>query len=648
MDRIESLLRERFAHSGFLPGQEAVIRQLCAGQSTAAVFPTGGGKSLCYQLPALLFDGLTVVVSPLIALMKDQIDALARRGIAASRLDSSLGPDELRSVMTAVRSGRQRLLYVAPERFNNERFREALAGVDIALFAVDEAHCISEWGHNFRPDYLKLVEYARAYRAERVLALTATATARVLSDICKELGIRAEHAVRTPFHRPNLTLLTTAVDAAARDTALLERLRGRPPGGTIVYVTLQRTAERVAELLSVAGLAAEPYHAGMTDERRAEVQERFMAAKDRIVVATIAFGMGIDKADIRYVYHYNLPKSLESYSQEVGRAGRDGGPATCELMACADDLGALENFAYGDTPSPEAVRALVQGVFSLATPGEVFAVAEPELTVEHDIRPLVVRTLLTYLELDGYLEGGTPFYQGYRFKPLLPSAEILPRFEGERGRQLTAIFRSVTKKRVWFEVDVNAAADVIGQPRQAVVALLDELHDRGMIELEASAMRRRYKLLREPEDIDAVADELVRRVQRREKTELDRVSEVVAWVSHDGCQTSRLGAHFDDPPRPTPCGRCSFCLTGPTVVPPRIEAPLDPRILERAAELRAEQPAVLADPRAAARFLCGLPSPRISRARLGSHALFGAFASSPFPRVLAAMAGAPPSRDDGR
>ena len=267
--------------------------------------------------------------------MKDQIDALVRQGIDAARLDSSLGTDEVRDVSARLRAGSLKLLYVAPERFNNERFLAQLEQVTISLFAVDEAHCISEWGHNFRPDYLKLAARARELGAERVLALTATATPAVVRDICSGFGIAEEDTVVTGFYRPNLTLLTTPARASEREQLLIDRLRERPPGTTIVYVTLQRTAVRVAALLAAAGLPARPYHAGMNAEDRVAVQEWWTASGSNIVVATIAFGMGIDKADVRYVYHLNLPKGLESYSQEIGRAGRDGVAGICELFACA-------------------------------------------------------------------------------------------------------------------------------------------------------------------------------------------------------------------------------------------------------------------------------------------------------------------------
>src|SRR3954465_11830211 len=300
-----AVLAARFGFSAFRPGQEQVVETLLAGRSALAVFPTGAGKSVCYQLPALLLDGVTVVVSPLIALMKDQIDFLQRSGIDAARLDSSLDAAEQRAIFERLRAGSLKLLYVAPERFNNERFLAQLARTRISLFAVDEAHCISEWGHNFRPDYLKLAERARELAAERVLALTATATPAVVADIRAGFGIDEADAVVTGFYRPNLTLLTTPVTAPERDARLVERLRKRPPGSTIVYVTLQRTSLRIARRLAEAGMPARAYHAGMSTEEGVAVQEWWSNSADGIVVATIAFGMGIDKADVRYVYHYN-------------------------------------------------------------------------------------------------------------------------------------------------------------------------------------------------------------------------------------------------------------------------------------------------------------------------------------------------------
>lgn len=632
---IRTALKQHFGFEAFLPGQEAVVGHLMAGHSAAAVFPTGGGKSLCYQLPALLLPGLTLVISPLIALMKDQIDALTRRDIVAARLDSTLDVAAYRAVMGQVRNGTLRLLYVAPERFNNERFREAIAPVQISLFAVDEAHCISEWGHNFRPDYLKLAGFARAYGAERVLALTATTTERVLADICKGLTIDAERAVRTGFYRPNLSLTTTPVSAAERDDVLLDALQANPPGSTIIYVTLQRTAEELAERIAETGFEARAYHAGMQDEHRVEIQDWFMASGQAIVVATIAFGMGIDKANIRYVYHYNLPKSLENYSQEIGRAGRDGEPAICQLLVCPDDLNVLENFVYGDTPDAGAVRSLIGDVLSR---GSEFDVSLYELAGEHDIRPLVLRTLLTYLELKGFLTGGTPRYAQYQFKLLLTSREILARFEGARRTFLSDLFRQARKGRSWFHIDAAAAAAALKTDRERVIRALDWLGEHRMLEVEASGVRHRYQRFQAPADPAVLADELHRYSLKREAVGIERLRQVVELAGSDGCQTAALAAYFGQHLE-QPCGHCSWCCSGLSELPQRTSSGIPQDLREQINQLVAAAGSALDEPRSLARFLCGIPSPRLSRVKLGKqslakHPLAGTLARVPFREVL--------------
>jgi ATP-dependent DNA helicase RecQ len=633
MQTPQQVLRETFGLERFRPGQEEVIGHLLAGRSAAAVFPTGGGKSLCYQLPALLLPGLTVVVSPLIALMKEQIDRLQARGVAAERLDSTRTGDEMHRAGESLRQGKLKLLYVAPERFNNERFRELLLRSRVSLFAVDEAHCISEWGHNFRPDYLKLARFAKLCRAERTLALTATATPQVLADVCQGFGIDPQCAVRTGFHRPNLTLLTTAISADARDATLEERLKSRLPGPTIVYVTLQRTAEEVAARLAAAGAPAKFYHAGMEDAERAAVQDWFAASDEAVVVATIAFGMGIDKANIRAVYHYNLSKSLENLAQEIGRAGRDGLPSVCETFVCPDDLAALENFVYADTPAPGAVRGLVRELFGL---GPEFAVSLSEMAVTHDIRPIVVATLLAYLELDGFVEAGTPYYARYQFRPLKTSAEILARFEGERRDFLATVFRQAVKAKVWFTLDVEQAARAASSPRDRVVRALDYLTELGLLEVKVGEVRHRFRRLRQPPNLDELAASLHRRTLDREEREALRLRQVLELAAHDGCQVSYLGAHFGEP-LAAPCGRCSWCLGGgkPLALPPRPARTIGPDVQAQAQELRREYPDALGEPRALTRFLCGLPSPRLSQTKLTKHPLFGRLAGVPFAQVLA-------------
>jgi ATP-dependent DNA helicase RecQ len=385
--------------------------------------------------------------------------------------------------------------------------------------------------------------------------------------------------------------------------------------------------------LAKTGLDARPYHAGMDDEQRKETQEWFIQSQQGIVVATIAFGMGIDKADIRYVYHYNPAKSLENYAQEVGRAGRDGKPATCEMFFCPDDLNVLENFVYGDTPTQSAVAALVDEVFRQ---DDDFDVSMYDLSSAHDIRITVVRTLLTYMELLGHIDAGTPFYAEYQFKPLVSSAEILKNFEGERKTFLQKILAQAHKAKTWFYIDLDQASQAIGEPRDRVVRALDYLAERQWLELRTAGVRQRYHIRSRPSDLSALVKSLYDRTLQRETREIHRLRQVAQWVERDGCQVAALGAHFGDP-MDRPCGHCSWCRRGgkPAALPPRPSAQIDPALWSQVSSLRGQHGRELGHVRAIARFLCGVNSPWMLKAKLQTHPLFGALAHVPFAEVLA-------------
>ena len=624
-------LRAHFGHDAFREGQEPVVRALLEGRSALAVFPTGGGKSLCYQLPALLLDGLTLVISPLIALMRDQVDALTAKGISAARLDSTLDAEQVRDVYGRLEVGTLKLLYVAPERFANEAFRQRLKRLPIQLIAIDEAHCISEWGHNFRPDYLKLAKICRRLKVPRVLCLTATATPKVARDIRKAFRIATADHVQLSFHRANLDLRVTPCTTAERKDLLLEKLTA-VDGAAVVYVTRQETAEEVATFLAKNGLSVRAYHAGLPAEFRADAQSSFMAGETRIIVATIAFGMGIDKSNIRAVFHYNLPKSLENHTQEIGRAGRDGQHAICEMLACGDDLTVLENFIYSDAPSPRALGNLIDRVLRL---GPVFDVSPYELSTICDIRPGVVATVMTYLEIDGIIEATGTFYATYRAKLLNTEAKILAGRSTAERKLIKQILDAGEMKRWWLYFHPTLLAEKFNMPRDRIVAALNGLQSAGDIILSVWGVRQGYKLKKDPGDLKELTASLVAKFQARELSDLARLRQVLGLSAFRGCLTGYLTKHFGEVLK-EPCGHCDRCRGVPAKT---IKRPKFRRVTnEEIAAVRClveEKHAALNTPRQLARFLCGMASPAATRARLTRHSTFGLLAELPFSEVLA-------------
>lgn len=634
---IEQTLKQTFGYDGFRPGQEQAIRAVVAGRSAAAIFPTGSGKSLCYQLPALLLPHLTLVVSPLLALMQDQLAFLHRHGIAAASIDSAQSREQTALTMAQAKSGELKILMISVERLKNERFRHFISQVPISLLVVDEAHCMSEWGHNFRPDYLKLPDYQRQFNIPHVLLLTATATPPVIADMQNKFAIAPDDVATTGFYRPNLNLLVEPVSGFSKQRRLVEWLGAKSGQPTIVYVTQQKTAEQVAEHLAQRGFPASAYHAGMGHELREAIQRRFMGGELNCIVATIAFGMGIDKADIRNVVHFDLPKSVENYSQEIGRAGRDGQASDCLVLANRDSLNVLQNFVYGDTPEREGIRCVLDELLAAGPSGQ-WELMLNQLSDQSNIRQLPLKTLLVQLELRGIIAPRFAYFAEYRFKYLLEAEALVSRFEGERRQFVEAIVHTSARARTWCTLDFDALYQQHGADRARVVKALDYFQEKGWIELESKQMTEVYALLNPGFNAEALSAELHSYFEQHEQSEITRIENMLALFESRACLSQRLAAYFGDQQAPQQCGHCSVCrgqvaqLPEPPTLAPLAEMDVKGRCAEfsqKYQQLKGATPSA----ECLTRFLCGISVPVFTKLKARNLSGFASLDAYPYAEV---------------
>jgi len=570
---LEQTLHGRFGLEQFRPGQREVIENVLQGRDVLCVMPTGGGKSLCYQLPAVVLPGLTLVVSPLIALMKDQVDALIQRGIRATLINSTLDPSEQRARIMEVEAGLYDLVYVAPERFRSGRFVEVMARVRPALLAVDEAHCISEWGHDFRPDYAKIGLARKRLGSPPCIALTATATDIVRRDIADQLDLRDPAIFVTGFDRPNLTY---AAENARRETdklAVLARTLEECPGPAIVYASSRARCESVAEhLRRELRRDAVVYHAGLTREERHDAQERFMHGGAEVVVATNAFGMGVDKPDIRSVVHYNMPGTLEAYYQEAGRAGRDGAPARCVLLFAPGDRILQERFIENEYPPAEVVFRIYD--FLRRLDADPIELTQYEIKVEAGIElgDSAVGTALKLLESAGAIERFLPRenmaivrINAESDDPTSEASSLADRLGPQAHVQrivllgLEGLVNRRYSEPVYFHPDEFAANLGLDRPAltRAIRALTAELPVDYVPPFRGNAIRV-IDRNRKPRDLEIDFSALHDRKQR----EYDKLERMVKYAQAAKCRRAFLLGYFGDAHADrVHCGRCDNCGT---------------------------------------------------------------------------------------
>lgn len=566
-ERARSILRDVFGHDDFRDGQSDLVRAVLSGRDVVGVLPTGGGKSLCYQIPALIFPHVTLVISPLIALMQDQTQRLAERGIAAASLHSGLQEDQIEALLRQAQAGKLKLLYVAPERLESASFRRALQPIPLSLVAVDEAHCVSEWGHDFRPSYRRIPLIFDHRSRVPIVALTATATPDVRRDISSALSLKDPLEIVRGFHRPNLTF--NVEPTASKVEYITRRVRARPAESIIVYCGSRRRVETVADELRKRGVGVQAYHAGLPPERRADVQDQFLSGGVDVLVATNAFGMGIDKASVRAVIHCDLTQTLEAYYQEAGRAGRDGKPAECVLLYQSEDRRLMDFFIAGTYPEPDNIRAVYGSIaerlgvaIGVASSDPVMADATSIAASLH-ISVALVNGSLAALERAGLVIRTSAHGQArIQLRTSHARLDSFTRSVAEERRTATElIVRQIRHLDVGSEIDVPLS-ELLRRSDVAAAELASALGAMHMAQLiryrppqsggGLVVLGPRLAPDHLPVDFVAIHE---RRARANQKLEV-----MIGYAETRQCKQNYILSYFGDASGMLRCGRCSSCL----------------------------------------------------------------------------------------
>ncbi len=554
------ILKEKFCFVDFREGQEEVIEALLAKRDVVAVMPTGSGKSLCYQLSALLLEGTALVVSPLIALMKDQVDGLTRKRIPATFINSSLMPSEQQQRLEQAREGRFKLIYVAPERFKNPTFMQGIQTCAVSLLAVDEAHCVSEWGHDFRPDYLRLKTIIKTLNHPPVAALTATATPEVRRDIIDQLGLHNPVTLVTGFDRPNLHFEVKSVESDREKVQAALSFLARERQCGIIYAATRKHVDELSEALKAYGNKIATYHAGMEIEERKLAQDQFMQGVIPVVVATNAFGMGIDKADLRFIIHYDIPGSLEAYYQEVGRAGRDGKPSTCLLLFNYGDTFTQEFFIEGNYPPRALVTEIYQTLCGIGTDEiEITLRALAERCVQNKASEMAVSSCLKILEKAGVIERGREGEHLARVSLRAAPSELARVDKGSVQARIeyycSELLSGLPSRTT--SLDLKVMSEDLGLSEEHLRRNLAALHRSGVLDYRPPFRGRGLKILqRLPVSRLPVS---FAEIERRASFERQKLRKMVEYAYSQQCLRRVILEYFGEQVTRKECHNCSSC-----------------------------------------------------------------------------------------
>lgn len=566
-EEIKGFLKKYYNFDSFRLGQEQAINNILNKKDSVVIMPTGGGKSLIFQLPALVLDGITIVVSPLIALMKDQVDSLARLGIPATFINSSISLSETNKRLEEVSNGFYKLVYVAPERFYSISFLESLKDLKISLFAIDEAHCISSWGHDFRPSYLKLKTAIEILKKPTVVALTATATLEVRNDIIKQLNLENPDVIVTGFARENIQFGVIHSSTNRKVDFILDAISGSGGGSGIVYVGTRNKADEIVERLLENGIEAVAYHAGMDSESRDWVQNNFMSGKAQVVVATNAFGMGINKSDIRFVIHHDMPGTIEAYYQEAGRAGRDGMPSFCLLLYSPSDRYLREFFIKGDNPEPELIVKIYETLLDKegdAINGSIL-ITYSELAKElsANVPEMAIGTALKILEKEGYLSRPNDKNGGAFLKTRVDFASLLSGLSSRSKVQIEALNKIYDRFKGELEngwdFNLEDVASLINVKKDSILRMIKKLAEKDLLEYKPPFRGTEIRILKRvaSEDLKLDFKALSEKLERAE----NKLNEMENYAYYSGCRQKYILKYFGENYSKN-CGHCDQCLRG--------------------------------------------------------------------------------------